>query len=49
MAEMVLSGEEGRRKVFNRGLCICAGGLDILKINKKTLICSASCFNLGGI
>jgi len=25
-----------RQKVFNRGLCVCAGGLDILEIDKNS-------------
>jgi len=29
-------------------LCLC-GGLDILKIDKISLIYSVSCFNLGGL
>jgi len=38
-----------RQKVFNRGLCVCARGLDIIKINKTPLIYSASYFNLRGL
>ena len=28
---------------------VCGGGLDILKLTKTQLICSVSCFNLGGM
>jgi len=31
------------------GLCVCAGWLDILKIDKTPLIYSVSCFNIGGL
>jgi len=43
-----------RQKVFNRGalqfcggLCVCLGGLDIIKLTKTPLIYSVSRFNLG--
>jgi len=37
------------QKVFNRGLYICAGVLDIVKTDKAPLIYRASYFNLGGL
>jgi len=37
-----------RQKVYNRGLCVCAEWLDILKLTKTPLIYSVSYFNLGG-
>jgi len=36
-----------RQKVFKWGLLVCAGGLDIIKIDKTPLIHNASYFNLG--
>jgi len=38
-----------RPKVFNRGIWVCAGGLDTLKIDKSQLIYTVSCCNLGGL
>jgi len=45
-----------RQRVFNRGalqfcggLCVCAGGLDIIKLTKIPLIYSVSRINLGGL
>jgi len=38
-----------RQKVFNRGLCVGAGGLDIIKLTKILLIYSVSRFNLRGL
>jgi len=45
-----------RQKVFNRGalqfcggICVCAGGPDIIKLSKIPLIYSVSRFNLGGL
>ena len=49
-------GQNRRQKVFYRGaswfcgrLCVCAGGLDIIKLNKTSLIYSVSRFNLAGL
>ena len=36
-----------QKKVFNRGLYVCAEGLDILNFTKKTSIYSTSYFNFG--
>jgi len=38
-----------RQKAFHRGLCVCAGGLGIVKIDKTPLIYSVSCLSLGGL
>jgi len=35
-----------RQKVFNRGLFVCAGGLNIIKLTKAPLIYNVSRFNL---
>jgi len=44
---LVTLKQNRRQKVFNRGLYVCAGALDILKIDKTPLIYSVSYFNLG--
>jgi len=36
-------------KIFNRGLHVCAGWFDIVKIDKTPMIYSVSYFNLGGL
>jgi len=36
-----------RQKVFNRGLHVCAGGLDIESLMKAPMLYSVSYFNLG--
>jgi len=41
----MISSQNRRQKVFNRGFYVCAGELDIIKINKTALIYSVSCFN----
>jgi len=37
------------RTVASRGVCVCAGELDIIKLTKIPLIYSVSCFNFGGL
>ena len=37
------------RKFSIWGLCVCAGGLDIVKIDKNSTDYSVSCFNSGGL
>jgi len=42
-------GRTAPRKFSIRGHCVCAGWLDILKIDNAPLIYSVSSFNLGGL
>ena len=50
----MMSTQNRRQKVFNRGLCfsatrlwVCCWVLDTLKLTKTQLICGVLCFNLG--
>jgi len=47
MAKYVLRARTVARKFSIGGLCVCEGGLDIIKLTEIPLIYSVLCFNLG--
>ena len=47
--QLILFANQNRRqKVFNRGLCVSTGGLDILKIDKNSTDLLCFMFQFGG-